>query len=460
MIRIQCLLALSIFFSFTVNGQLISKQEAEKINALLNEFTQQNKPGSYVFRNATVITMKDSIVHTECDVWIESSTIKKIGKDISVDPSVEEIDATGKFIMPGLTDMHAHLFLQHPLTNTWILHLLLSGVTTIRDMNGDEAKLSFRDRIARNDILAPTIYQASKLTDSRKDKFFQQVSTPEEAKRLVIKMKQAGYDFIKVYDGLKKDVYQALTEEAQRHGMLVVGHVPDAVTIDQALASHQHSIEHLTGYFEWKGPVIHVTAPPDFASLTAQSQTWNCPTIYNHYLNGSREGTAEVLRDPVSALIPKDLYELWSKRQTGTSKEVIEIVDKHGASNFEALKKILTGLYHAKAKLVAGTDAGNLPFLIPGHALYKELELLSEMAITRHDVLKMATCNASQAMGKSNDFGTVEEGKRADLLLLDTNPLEDLNSLNKNKGIMIRGIWISPEERAGIAAKMKAIFGN
>jgi imidazolonepropionase-like amidohydrolase len=452
-----------LLFVLTQSGncQLIGKEESKHIDELLKKLSSQNRPGSYLIKNATIVTMRDSTILVGYDVLVENGSIKKIDKDIPRNASATEIDATGKFLMPGLVDMHAHLFLQHPLTNTWILHLLTNGVTTIRDMNGSPEKLIFRDRISRNEILAPTIYQATKLADSRKDKFVTQLLSQEEARNFVTDAKKSGYDFIKVYDGLNEPAYEAVLEESHRQNILVVGHTPDAIRIDKALQLKQNTIEHLTGYFEWKGPKVELTSVADFASLTASSDTWNCPTMYNHFLNGSREGAAQVLSDSVSQLIPQRVFKFWSERATDRSQPVVEIVDMHGAENFEILKNILVSLYKAKAKLLIGTDAGNLPFLIPGYSLHKEMEMMSlAIGIPNYELLRMATHDAATAMNKQADFGTIEEGKRADMILLDANPIQDLRNLRRSEGVMVRGIWISSALRKEIISTMKSIFGN
>ena len=142
------------------------------------------------------------------------------------------------------------------------------------------------------------------------------------------------------------------------------------------------------------------------------------------------------------------------------SKDVLEIVDKYGASNFESFRKIVVSLYNSKAKLIAGTDAGNLPFLIPGYSLHQELKILTELGIPPHDVLKMVTINAAIAMNKENDFGTVEVGKRADLLLLNSNPLDNIANTQDKCGIMVRGIWLSEEELNKLTDKIKLAFGK
>ena len=122
--------------------------------------------------------------------------------------------------------------------------------------------------------------------------------------------------------------------------------------------------------------------------------------------------------------------------------------------------QIVLALYNSNAKLVAGTDAGSIPLLVPGFSLHEELAALNSIGIASYDVLKMTTVNAALAMGKEYEFGTIEVGKRADLLLLDSNPLEDINNLKKQAGIMVRGIWLSDKELDLIKKEIKTTFGN
>lgn len=138
----------------------------------------------------------------------------------------------------------------------------------------------------------------------------------------------------------------------------------------------------------------------------------------------------------------------------------MEIVDKFGESNFETLKKIVLNLYNSKAKLIAGTDAGNLPLLIPGYSLHQELKIMSEIGIPNYEVLKMTTINAALATNKETEFGTIEVGKRADLLLLNSNPLDNIENLQNKNGLMVRGIWLSEEDINKLTDKVKLAFGK
>jgi imidazolonepropionase-like amidohydrolase len=328
---------------------------------------------------------------------------------------------------------------------------------------GESGKPLLKVKIEKNEILAPNLYQSGPIINGVKDNsgLFAFAATPEEGRKIVRNQKNSGYDFIKVYDGLTKEVYEAIADEAQKQGMLVTGHLPDKISLDDAIQSKHNSIEHLMGYFEWKDHQVQLTAPDNYASLTANSGLWNCPTIYNHYMNGSRKGADEMFRyADSSGLVPRAWTEMWRKKISNNSKEIIDRVDKYAASNFEVLKKIVLDIYNANAKLIAGTDAGSLPLLIPGYSLHQELRIMSEMRIPTYEVLKMTTIHAASAMNRQSEFGTIEIGKRADLLLLNANPLDNLNNLNSKKGVMVRGIWLSEQDLDRLKASIKSIFSK
>lgn len=461
-LRTLTLLAFSFLFCLTVNGQLISKKESAAIDKLLGESSEAYKPKTYLIKNVSILTMKDSMLIKNQNVLIENGTIQKIGSDFQNKNSTT-IDGTGKYLMPGLTDMHVHLFDWHPMKNTWMMLLLINGVTSVRDMCGQTEKLLLKEKIKKNEVLGPNLYQSGTIINGLKDNIglFAFASTPEQGRQIVIEQKKSGFEFIKVYDGLTKEVYEAISDEAQKQGMLVNGHLPDKITLADAIKSKHNSVEHLNGYFEWKDHQVSISAPDNYASLTANSGLWNCPTLYNHYMQGSRKGVAEMFSyAETSGLVPRDWTEIWKKRISNNSKETMEIVDKFGESNFETLKKIVLNLYNSKAKLIAGTDAGNLPLLIPGYSLHQELKIMTEMGIPTYEVLRMTTINAALAMNKENEFGTVEVGKRADLLLLNANPLDNVDNLQKKGGVMVRGVWLSEEDIKKLTTNIRSIFSK
>jgi imidazolonepropionase-like amidohydrolase len=199
----------------------------------------------------------------------------------------------------------------------------------------------------------------------------------------------------------------------------------------------------------------------NYAGITASANIWNCPTLYNFSVEWSTENAQSIFKNSeLTELLPRGTVEIWLKRLNNVPKQARGSVNKNGPGNIALMKEIVLNLYKSDAKLIAGTDAGSIPFLVPGFSLQEELRTLQEVGISIYDVLKMTTSNAASAMNKQSEFGTIEEGKRADLLLLDANPLRDLKNLKKKSGMMIRGIWLSHEDLQKISNQMKTIFSN
>lgn len=224
----------------------------------------------------------------------------------------------------------------------------------------------------------------------------------------------------------------------------------------------QSSIEHLTGYKGWRKNVeSYLIADEGYASKTGGSNTWNCPTYYNLLINWDKEIAESVLANQdISGLLPDKLIRRWEGLMSKNTPKKEELLAEYGESNKELFTQIVLELYKSSAKLVAGTDAGSIPLLVPGFSLHEELVALNSIGIPIYDVLKMTTINAALAMRKEKEFGTIEVGKRADLLLLNSNPLEDIRNLNNKSGVMVRGIWLSNDELERISYEIQTTFGN
>lgn len=460
------LLILSISLSTTLSGQLISKKEAARVDQLLERLSEENKPGTYLIQDVNILTMTDSILLEEYDVLVSNGTIQQIAKDIVLGEHVQAIDAGGKFLLPGLTDMHVHLFDEQPIKSTWLLLFITHGITSVRDMFGQPAKLKLKEQIQTNEILGPNLYQSGPIVDGVQGGPIEYVDSDERAREVVHEHKEAGYDFIKIYNDLSKGVFIALTDEAQRLDIRVTGHVPNAVGLEDAL-DRMHSIEHMTGYFEWRNygkyeNEVYMNVGSDYAQKTAQSMTWNCPTAMTFVKNwlGKDSVMGFILSPEVLRYTPRARLKKIQKILETDVKEKTVAVQKYGANNFNLKRDIILNLYRANAKLVAGTDVSTTDVQTPGISLLDELYFLHKMGIPIYDVLKMSTINAAMALDEIEEFGTVEVGKRADLLLLDKNPLKDIRHLRERSGVMIRGIWLPKDHLDEILLEIQTILGN
>jgi imidazolonepropionase-like amidohydrolase len=428
------------------------------------------QPGDLVIANAAVVPMSRDGELARHTVVIRGDRIVAVAPsgELPVPAGATAIDGTGKWVMPGLTDMHVHVFGDDQLAM-----LVAAGVTTVRNMYGSEQHLAWRGRIARGELLGPTIVTAGPLIDG--DPPIWPGSTvlvnPADADKVVTDQKAAGYDFLKPYSRLSKPAYEALAAAGKRHGMLLEGHVPDAVGLDGVLAAGQRTIEHLDGYLIAQVP-DGVTLPDDrraklratlahldrsrlagAVARTVAAGTWNCPTLIVYERFGALDDLP-ALRRRVAWLdkLPSTVVDAWDPRQdfrlqSYTAEDFAVI----RAANAERTR-VLAALASAGAPILVGTDTGN-PFVVPGAALHDEIELLIAAGLPRPRVLRAATADAARFLGAPREAGVVEAGARADLLLVASDPLTSPLPLVPD-GVVLRGTWLP---RAELEARLADI---
>ena len=388
--------------------------------------------------------------------------------DVPADAAV--VDGRGRYLMPGLADMHAHL--PTPPTSQAVVDaalflFLANGVTTVRGMMGHLSHVDLRDRVAREEVLGPNLYVAGPPLDSRS------VPDAETASAVVRQQALEGFDFVKVID-VSAEAYSAIIETADEVRIPVVGHVPRAVGIHGALEAGQLTVEHLDGYVEAAeaddSPIrgadflirsrqlplaVDTTKLPDLARATRDSGAWNVPTLglFEALLAPDR---GEALKDqhPDVRYLPPELVEEWVTRKNefldNPARNVMGFaVTGPGVSRLLQLRKeVVKALHDGGAGLLLGTDALQL-FMVPGFSVHREMVLLVESGLSPYQVLELGTRNVAEHLGQLSDFGTIAEGKRADLLLLESNPLNDVSSVSRRIGVMIRGTWITEAEIQG-----------
>lgn len=428
------------------------------------------RSGDLVIANATVVPMSRDGELARHTVVIRGDRIVAVAPsaELPVPAGVTAIDGTGKWVMPGLADMHVHVFGDDQLAM-----LVAAGVTTVRNMYGSQQHLAWRDRTARGELLGPTIVTAGPLIDG--DPPIWPGSTvlvnPADADKVVTDQKAAGYDFLKPYSRLSRPAYEALAAAGKRHGMVLEGHVPDAVGLDGVLAAGQRTIEHLDGYLIAQVP-DGVTLPDDrraklHATLahldrsrlagavarTVAAGTWNCPTLVVYERLGGLDDLP-ALRRRVAWLdkLPSAVVDAWDpskdfRLQSYTAEDFAAI----RTANAERVR-VLAALAAAGAPILVGTDTGN-PFVVPGAALHDEIELMIAAGLPRARVLRAATADAARFLGAPREAGVVEVGARADLLLVAGDPLTAPLPLVPD-GVVLRGKWLP---RAELEARLADI---
>lgn len=392
-------------------------------------------------------------------VLVRDGRIVRVGNssDVRVPRDMFRVHAFGKYLIPGLADMHVHLTSEPDLAL-----FIANGITTIRIMGGSDFTRRLAEQIDRGEILGPSIHSSGPLIDGSPPVWPQAtvLTDPEEADALLAEHARQGYDFAKIYVELSAEVYEAVVRTARKHGLRPVGHVPYSVPLGRALTSGQESIEHLDGYLEalqaddspWLGQsnasvrlfgADHVddSKIASVAAATAVAGVWNCPTLVveEHWMTS--EAARAQFERPELRYMRRRTVEWW-KKHDGTN-----LNDEQNASVrklFEVRKKLVLALHRAGAGLLAGSDAPN-PLVLHGFALHEELELLEAAGLDRGEVLRIATENAGKFLRPETPQGRIEATHRADAVLLDRNPLDDLGHLRRPRGVLVNGAWYPSE---------------
>jgi imidazolonepropionase-like amidohydrolase len=420
------------------------------------------------FVGVTVVPMDSPRVLPDQVVLVQGERILEIGSSaaVHVPRLANRIDAQGRFLLPGLADMHVHLM----EGEAYFPLFLANGVTTIRNMAGGPEVSALRDRVNSGALIGPTIYTAGPILDGSPPVWegSDVVITPEQARKIVENQKSAGYDFLKVYDNLLPAAYEAIIKAAEQVRMPVAGHVPPYVGLQRALDAHQRSIEHLTGYFEWLqragSPFLpandHETFPhpahllakrqvlidwvdesgiPRVAAATAKAGTWNVPTLVAWRNMTPHADLDASWKRPNMNYATVMLREWWNS-DNGYTRD-----DWASKRRGDALRaKIVTALHGAGAGLLVGTDTPH-PFVMPGFSVHEELSNFVTLGMSPYEALKAATVDAAEFMGVPGYFGVIRPGVRADLILLEANPLDDVRNTSRIAGVMVRGHWLSQE---------------
>jgi imidazolonepropionase-like amidohydrolase len=439
------------------------------------------------FIHATVIDMTGTPPKHEMTVVVQGERIVVIGKTgkVKVPANAEIVDARGKFLIPGLWDMHVHALIGDRPSYFFPL-FIANGVTGVRDMGGDltfEQIAQIRRDIAAGKMLGPRVYAPGRILDAtggQHPEISVAVDTPERGRELVRSFKQQGADFLKVYDLLSRDVYLSIADEAEKQGIAFEGHVPFAVSAAEASDLGQKSIEHATGIFisssrdeevlrkelvasSTTGGVrqrVEIKAvesrdaakEADLFRLFAANGTWQCPTLVVRR-SSILTDEDQLLADPRLKYISLTDRKRWRNifKARVVSADQLEDINKRYRRTLE----IVGAMYRAKVGILAGTDILN-PYLYPGFSLHDELALMVEAGLTPFAALQTATVNPAKFFGKEKEFGTIEKGKLADLVLLEADPLENIGNTKRIAAVVVSGKYFPKDELKMMLADVEA----
>jgi hypothetical protein len=411
-----------------------------------------------VLAHVTVIDVAGGPSKPDRTVVIHGDRISDIGKagEMAVPSDATVVDASGKFLIPGLWDMHVHWYNRDSFTL-----FTANGVTGIREMFGNSELLRLRDEIAKGSLTGPRMMVASPIIDGPQPVWPNSiaVSNEDEGRKAVRKVKEWGADFVKVYSLLPRDAYFGIADESKRQGISFVGHVPFSVSAAEASDAGQKSIEHLTGVLlgcsynetELRNEIVKARVPgarfrregedlletfsdrkaKDLFARFVKNQTWQCPTLTvlrsNAYL-----GDQNFRNDARLKYVPRPMRERWGQRIANRND------NDYAKKVFKKEVEIVGAMQRAGVPLLAGTDTGN-PFCFPGFSLHDELALMVIGGLTPVEALRAATLNPAKFLGLDKTLGTIERGKIADLVLLDADPLADIRNTQRINAVISNG---------------------
>ncbi len=387
---------------------------------------------------------------------IRNGRIEHIGVTDVVSPSgYQVVDAQGAYVIPGLFDMHVHA-----LDPQYLALSLSYGVTSVRNMGGYPAHLRWKNQLQKGQWLGSNLFISSPILNGEVyfDPFTQQrVTDPDHARELVARYQAEGWDLIKVYEGLRADVYAAIVDEALARGMLIAGHVPyDAIKHNYEAAAALTSIEHVEELFD--GPL---NGEFDYQKLTSISQQLKIMgvavtptlTVFDHLTQLSTHKESFKRDIPFDYMNP---FHRWvmdqfdGNRWMTASQELAQYNQK--VNRFQ--RDIVAELARHEVDLLVGTDWGAI-YTIPGLATHQELTLLSEAGLSSRMILRAATVNAARALNVEADYGTVEVGKIADLVLVRADPLRDLSRLKNPQAVIKMGQYLDREDLLDLREQAK-----
>ncbi len=454
-------LFLFIFFVFPINFS------AQKYKALTFAITDVN-----------IIPMDSARIVENLTVIIKNENITAIGSadQIQIPKNAEMINGSGKYLIPGLFDMHIHI--EQGREKSLVLYLA-NGVTTVRNMHGSPWHVELRQRIANNEVPGPRFFTTSPTTFNARLE-----NTPEAAEKFIIEQKKAGYDSIKMYGtrpdyAMSKETYHRLLETAKTINMRVVGHTPRGLPFQAVLDEGQASVDHAEEIYyvyqpilEKMGAIAHFQfgkiSLEEYRKLDAKFPdlpTEILPLIKKLAQDAKKSDlvfapglfTYETIWRQITAEYPEMLadakmqyvYPLqrlyagpgFNSYQGRWSDRLDEMRTLHKYL-VELQKLMVSEFYKAGVPMMAGTDA-TLPFVIEGFSLHDELQRLVDAGFTPFDALKAATITPAKFLEIDDKVGTVAVGKNADLVLLDGNPLTDIKNTRKISGVFAGGKWLS-----------------
>jgi len=408
--------------------------------------------GITAFVGVNVIPMDRDTVLRDRTVIVRDGRIASIGERKEIPSGATLVQGAGKYLMPALAEMHAHIpggnAPDAVIERTLFLYVA-NGLGTIRGMLGHPRHLEYRERAAKGEVLGPRIYTSGPSLNGNS------VPTTEAAITAVESQKKAGYDLLKIHPGIQRDVFDALAARAHEIEIPFAGHVPLDVGLHRALEARYRSIDHLDGYLEAMAKnaasqffgvnlvnELDDSRIPALVAATKKAGTWMVPTqiLMENLMND--EDPAQMAKRPEIRYAPNpgEVQKWIAQKQM-----FLEKVPAADRARFIAVRRrLLKALHDGGVPFALGSDAPQW-WNVPGFSVHRELQSLVDAGLTPYEALRTGTVNVATYFGEA-DAGSVAEGKRADLILLDANPLEHISNSSRIAGVVINGRWLAKDE--------------
>lgn len=396
-----------------------------------------------LIRNVTAITMSGDLTLENTSVYISNDRINFIGPralepQFIINPETV-IDGSGKYLTPGLAELHGHLpssgITSRETRETLFLYLA-GGVTTVRGMLGAPVQFDMREAIKSGQLDGPTLYLAAPSLNGGT------VSSPENGIEQVRAHHAAGYDLLKIHPGLSRDEFIAIADEANRLKMPFGGHIPEAAGLELALEKGQISIDHMDGFMRLSGAVFNPISEEQLDHIIdvyrRYEPSWIVPTqaLFAILIAG---GDLENFEGrPENKYMPRGTRESWARRLQSAGNPAY----KHVPANRD---KALKALADAGARIVMGSDAPQL-YSVPGFSIKREVETLVGAGFSPREILEISTINAGTYFADKDTFGQIKVGARADLLLLSADPRENALNLFEQEAVIAAGKLYTRQE--------------
>ncbi len=398
----------------------------------------------------SVVDVVDGRILQNSTVTIRSKTIASITQNSGPPRDAQVVDGQGKFLIPGLWDMHAHIEMTG---ESWLQLNVANGVTAIRDMGSTlDFILNLRDATASGRVLGPRIFAAGPILDDAPGDwpFRIRVKTAEDGRAAVQLLKRRGVDLIKVHDHTPREAFFAIAAEARRQNLLLAGHIPIGLTAEQVIDAGQRDIEHLSNLGLWRpcsgGQKYSPEACRPFFEMLARQGVWSTPTLVAMSEIMTIGTPASALSADQLVYASKSLRAMWAGNQSISSPGAAQFLK----DNADVGAVVTKDMANAGVGILAGCDS-----MVAGFCVHDELAAMVRGGMTPLAALQTATLNPARYFGLQQTAGSIASGHSADLVLLDASPLTDIINVGRIRAVVVAGRFLDRPELDKLLAQAK-----